>query len=147
MRLFYPTEKGDAFPRLEKRALFHKIYHGIGVSLEFPALGDVTDRETSLDKHELHPLHYGYIITGSTSGNHFEADYPYLSEAESILIVFAIIRQFWVDKMRTKLAWELNNWGLPRQNEHMTGISVRTPQGPKFTNTELGTVGLSPHGL
>ncbi|GFX77977.1 hypothetical protein TNCV_909941 [Trichonephila clavipes] len=45
MRLSYPTEKGDTFPRLERGIVPINIVVS-GVSLGFPALGDVIDRET-----------------------------------------------------------------------------------------------------
>ncbi|GFW59677.1 hypothetical protein TNCV_2756851 [Trichonephila clavipes] len=55
MRLSYPTEKGDTFPRLEKGIVPINIVVS-GVSLGFPALGDVIDRETHIhfSKHKCH---------------------------------------------------------------------------------------------
>ncbi|GFW16387.1 hypothetical protein TNCV_442621 [Trichonephila clavipes] len=45
MRLSYPTKKGDMFPRLERGIVPINIVVS-GVSLGFPALGDVIDRDT-----------------------------------------------------------------------------------------------------
>ncbi|GFW83787.1 hypothetical protein TNCV_669001 [Trichonephila clavipes] len=47
MRLSYPTKKGDMFPRLERGIVPINIVVS-GVSLGFPALGDVIDRDTTV---------------------------------------------------------------------------------------------------
>ncbi|GFV24526.1 hypothetical protein TNCV_814101 [Trichonephila clavipes] len=49
--------------------------------------------------------------------------------SEGIVLRIFPCGQDWIDKMSTKLAWELNTGGSP-QTDYLTGTSAHAPQSP-----------------